>query len=250
MPIQGVKCLCQPEGGSFEKAIECLKSGRGKALGCHHSFLAIESMSQEFGKDRPNTVSVTETQKGDWGCHRSVYIQRKFPFFISPDNSYRPWKGIVFHSILKSVGQKDSIKEMRIEKTFRFNEKNYALSGQFDCYDTRYKTLVDLKEVKAIVEKWLPYEHHIEQTNLYAHLIRSIGLEVRKIECHYFDSEKSKVVDIPMWSEEGCLKYIEEHLPPLADALDSQTLPPYKKIMKCSRCDVIDKCHEFLSAGV
>ena len=248
MPITGISCACG--NVNFDDAIQCTKSGRAKELGCSHSFIMIESVEKEFKKDRPNGISVTETLVGDWGCHRSVYLQKKFPFYINLQNSFRPWKGIVFHSILKSVGQKDSIKEMRIEKTFRFNEKNYALSGQFDCYDTRYKTLVDLKEVKAIVEKWLPYGHHIEQTNLYAHLIRSIGLEVRKIECHYFDSEKSKVVDIPMWDEEKCLGYIEKHLPPLVDAIDSQTLPPYKKIMKCSRCDLIDKCHEFLESGV
>ena len=247
MPITGISCACG--NVSFEKAIECLKSGRGKELSCSYSHLCIRAMSEEFGKDRPSELSVTEIQKGEWGCHRAVYLQRKLPFFISPANYFRPLKGTIFHKIL-AYGQKDSIQEMRIKKIFRFNDKNYSLSGQFDYYDSKYRTLIDVKEVKQIVEKWLPYEHHIEQTNLYAHLIRSIGLDVRKIECHYFDSEKSKVVDIPMWNEEKCLGYIEKHLPPLADAIESQTLPPYKKIMKCGRCDVVDKCHGFLEGGV
>lgn len=247
MPIQGLKCKCGEV--TFEKAQECLKSGRGKELGCIHSFIAIESMEQEFGKDRPSQISVTQIQEGDWGCHRAVYLQRRFPFYIEPSNYYRPWRGTSFHKILTSTSQKDSIKECRVTKTYRFNEKSYTLSGQWDYYDSKWKILVDVKDVKSIIPKFLPYAQHIEQVNLYAHLARSIGLEVKRLECHYFDASHSHIVSLPMWSEEECMSFIEKHLVPLADAIEKSELPEYKKILKCSRCEVSEKCHAFVRSG-
>lgn len=248
MPLVGFSCKCGDL--PFNETIACAKSGRSKEFGCEQSFIALESMHEEFGKDkRPGGLSVTEIMQGDWGCHRSVWLQKKFPYYTDPTDLYRAWYGVTFHKLLNAP-QHNSIREFRISKVIPTAMKDYFVSGQFDYMETERKILADVKNTKSIVEKWLPYDHHIIQVNLYASLARSIGLHVDRLEIHYFDQEGSFVSPVDVWKEEDCLDYFYKNLIPLADAIDNKEIPSYKKIKKCNYCPVLKKCHEFLDGGI
>ena len=243
MPLKGFECKCGK--GDFNVAIECVKSGRAKALGCHHSAIMLESMSA--AEKRPEMISVTELMQGDWNCHREVWLKKKFDYYEKPESLYRAWHGTQLHKML-ACDQTNTIKEMRITKEIRVCEKSYWFCGKFDYYDAANKILADVKTVKEIVEKWLPNEHHVVQLNLYACLAASVGFNVRKLELHYFDNKRSHITEARLWKEEECLDYLYKNLIPLSIAIERQEIPTYKKIRKCDYCSVREKCHEFLEA--
>lgn len=116
------------------------------------------------------------------------------------------------------------------------------LSGTQDYYQKSLKLLRDYK-VTGVSQYNSDQKHWIHQQNIYAYMLRQIGEEVETIEILAFFRNWSKmkakwakksenypkqpsvVIPLEVWSDEKCLKYIEDRVRLHVEALEVDKVP-------------------------
>ena len=171
---------------------------------------------------------------------------------------YWAFRGQIAHKILEAANlHPDAIKEKRFFKTW----EGIEISGQPDLIIPSQKVLKDYKTTKAVptyVNKdgvILAYENHRVQLNLYRWLIPH---EIEEMEVVYYSMEETLICPVEIWPEQSTKKtemtvdrYLEENLVPLKMALDSETMPPYKRNWACDEyCGVADICYRELKKEI
>lgn len=169
----------------------------------------------------PYSLSVTELID-------SPYIwslKQQYSDYVEVEASDMMWSmiGQIGHEIASRSGS-NIIKELRMNMEFG----KWKLRGKFDIFDISTKTLVDNKFTTFWTLVYNPEgkpEWH-RQTNVYAYMMRKMGLDVQKIQIITWlrdlnKTEKLKAdrpssdivpIDIPVWSDAECEAYINSRL--------------------------------------
>lgn len=85
---------------------------------------------------------------------------------------------LFFETALRTLGIEHIEFERRLTGTYKVGGKAVAVSGQFDAYDTKTRTLWDFKVVKAYAAKMGPKQDYVAQLNAYSSLIAQTGKPV------------------------------------------------------------------------
>jgi hypothetical protein len=99
------------------------------------------------------------------------------------------------------------------------------------------------------------YDNHRTQVNLYRWLV---PYPVEELEVIYYSMEETLICPVEIWPDEPDKKsditvdrYLEENLVPLHEALESGTMPPYKRHWSCDDyCGCSDICYRELKKEI
>lgn len=136
----------------------------------------VDAVTKEY-QYKPKQYSVTALLKGS--CQ--AVLERRYGHLVEQDVSEMIWAlfGSAVHSILENAQETDS----QLKENYLVIDVNgYKLSGIFDLYDEKTKTVTDYKTAtawKVIFDDWDDYR---QQTLMYAYMLRKIGFECDKGE--------------------------------------------------------------------
>ena len=136
----------------------------------------VDAVTKEY-QYKPKQYSVTALLKGS--CQ--AVLERRYGHLVEQDVSEMIWAlfGSAVHSILENAQETDS----QLKENYLVIDVNgYKLSGIFDLYDEKTKTVTDYKTAtawKVIFNDWDDYR---QQTLMYAYMLRKIGFECDKGE--------------------------------------------------------------------
>lgn len=125
----------------------------------------------------PNEYRVTSLLKGV----RETILERRHHDKIERDVSDMIWLlfGTAVHNTLESYQEGDE--EMK-ESRLKIPVGDYILSGQFDLYNAKTKTITDYKTCSVWKVIFGDFEDWRRQTLIYAYMMRSIGFKVDRGE--------------------------------------------------------------------
>lgn len=143
-------------------------------LGLPEPFVQMASSDYQY---KPDRYSVTSLLKGT----RETILERRHASEIEQDVSECIWMlfGTAAHSILESQQETaDQIKEASISTVI----DGTTISGRFDLYDSKSKTITDYKTCSVWKIIFGDYEDWRKQILIYAYLMRKTGFEVNRGE--------------------------------------------------------------------
>lgn len=246
--------ICERTGEQvpFGECLQCARERTGRRLDCPFDEATIEGMI--FHNKHKTDISVTMIS----GCHRAIFIERHFDFYVMPRRRYWAFRGQIAHKIMEeSRLHEDAVVEKRFEKEWQ----GIPVSGTPDVIIPSQKVLKDYKTAKAVPSylnkdgQILAYEHHRTQLNLYRWLVPH---EIEEMEVIYFSMDETLICPVEIWPAEAKRKtemtvdrLMEENLVPLKMALDSGTMPPYERGWRCDEyCDVSAICYRELKKEI
>ncbi len=153
-------------------------------LGLPQSF--VDMAARDYVQDT-NEYRVTSLLKG----LRETILERRHDDKIERDVSDMIWLlfGTAVHSILERYEEKThELKEERLKIPLG----DYVLSGQFDLYSAKTKTVTDYKTCSVWKVIFGDYSDWRQQLLIYAYMLRSIGFEVDKGEVIAIMKDHSK----------------------------------------------------------
>jgi hypothetical protein len=246
--------ICEKTGDKlpFEACLECAKTRINRKLDCPFDEATIHGMILNETKREGITITMIA------GCQRATFIGRHYETYVYPSGLYWAFRGQIAHKILEQAKlHSDAIREKRFYKAW----EGIELSGQPDLIIPSQKVLKDYKTTKA-VPTYLnkegtvnAYENHRVQLNLYRWLIPH---PIEEMEVVYYSMEETLICPVEIWPEESTKKsemtvnrFFEENLIPLKMALDSETMPPYKRNWACEEyCGVSEICFRELKKEI
>ena len=203
----------------------------------------VQAVKKEY-QYKPKRYSVTEILKGS--CQ--VMLERRFSNTVDQDVSDMIWLilGTAVHKVLENAQETDDqIKEGKIEIPVG---DGYVLSGIFDLYDAKRKTVTDYKTAscwKVIFNDWSDYR---KQLLMYAYMLRKIGFECDSGEIIAILKDHSKmkakidstypqypVYKVTFNFTDDDFKEIEEFINQRFDELKKAEKTPTEKLIACSR---------------
>lgn len=202
----------------------------------------VQAVSREY-QYKPKRYSVTEILKGT--CQ--VMLERRFSSSVEQDVSDMIWLilGTAVHKVLENAQETDEqIKEGKIEIPVG---DGYTLSGIFDLYDSKTKTVTDYKTAscwKVIYDDWEDYR---KQLLMYAYMLRKIGFECEngEIVAILKDHSKSKakfdcnypqypVHKVQFHFTEDDFKEIEDFINNKFEEIKVAEITPVNNLVECS----------------
>lgn len=146
----------------------------------------VEAVTREHTY-KPKQYSVTALLKGS--CQ--AVLERRYDDLIETDVSDMVWAifGSAVHNILENAKETDT--QLKENKLY-VDVNGYKLSGIFDLYDEKTKTVTDYKTAtvwKVIYNDWTDYR---KQLLMYAWMLRKIGFECEHGEIIAFLKDHSK----------------------------------------------------------
>lgn len=153
-------------------------------LGLPTPFVTMASSDYQYTEGR---YSATALLKGV----REIMLERRHHFEIEQDVSEMIWMifGQAVHSILeKSEESEHQFKEVKLAE--EINER--IVSGQFDLYDAKTKTLDDYKTCSVWKVIYGDYEDWRLQLLIYAYLLTVAGFPVDKVRVIALMKDHSK----------------------------------------------------------
>lgn len=148
---------------------------------------AFVEMAQRDYIYEPNEYRVTSLLKG----LRETILERRHHDEIEQDVSDMIWLlfGTAVHSVLEHQQEADhEIKETRL----KMEVDGYILSGQFDLYDAKTKTITDYKTCSAWKVVFGDYSDWKKQLLIYAYMMRDAGFPVERGEVVALMKDHSK----------------------------------------------------------
>jgi hypothetical protein len=148
---------------------------------------AFVEMAQRDYTYAPNEYRVTSLLKGI----RETILERRHDAEIEQDVSDMIWKlfGKAVHGVLEHQQEADhEIKETRL----KMEVDGYILSGQFDLYDAKTKTITDYKTCSVWKVVFGDYSDWKKQLLIYAYMMRDAGFPVDKGEVVALMKDHSK----------------------------------------------------------
>jgi len=148
---------------------------------------AFVKMAEQDYKYEQNEYRVTSLLKGT----RETILERRHHDKIEQDVSDMIWLlfGTAVHSVLEhhEVGEYE-IKEHRLKIPIG----NYILSGQFDLYNSKTKTVTDYKTCSVWKLIYSDFEDWKQQLLIYAYMLQQKGYKVKKGEVIALMKDHSK----------------------------------------------------------
>jgi hypothetical protein len=251
--VRGFICEKTGEKMPFEDCLECARTRLNRKLDCPFDEATIAGMI--FNQVIKKNISVTMIS----GCHRGTFIGRENDSYVYPSQLYWAFRGQIAHKIMEEVDlHEGEVKEEQFLKEW----EGIEISGTPDLIIPSQKVLKDYKTSKSvpsyrskttgIIYAW---ENHRVQLNLYRWLV---PYEIETMEVVYFSMEETLICPVEIWPEEAKRKsemsvdrYMEENLIPLTMAMDSGTMPPYRRTWACDDyCDVSELCYRELKKEI
>lgn len=139
----------------------------------------FEQIAQSWYKYKPKQYSATSLLMS----LRELMLKRRYNDEIEQDCSDLIWAlvGSGVHKALEEYGENHyELKEERLEEVVY---KDYKLSGYFDLYNAKTKTITDYKTTStwSVIYK-NDYPKWEKQLNIYAYLLEKAGFEVEKLQ--------------------------------------------------------------------
>ena len=151
---------------------------------------AFVTMAESDYQYKDKRYSVTSILKGT----REIILERRHHDKIEQDVSDMIWLlfGTAVHSILEQHEEADH--ELAEEYLILDLENGYKLSGRFDLYNAKTKTVTDYKTCSVWKVIYKEFEDWRTQLLIYAYMLKSIGFEVEtgEIIAMMKDHSKSK----------------------------------------------------------
>ena len=251
--VRGFICEKTGEKMLFEDCLECARTRINRKLDCPFDEATIAGMI--FNQVIKKNISVTMIS----GCHRGTFIGRENDSYVYPSQLYWAFRGQIAHKIMEEVDlHPDEVKEKQFLKEW----EGIEISGTPDLIIPSQRVLKDYKTSKSVPSYRskttgiiYPWENHRVQLNLYRWLV---PYEIETLEVVYFSMEETLISPVEIWPEEAKRKsemsvdrYMEENLIPLTMALDSGTMPPYRRTWACDDyCDVSELCYRELKQEI
>ncbi|MFC1885589.1 hypothetical protein ACFLZM_00815 [Thermodesulfobacteriota bacterium] len=250
--MQGFICERTHEPIPFNDCLECAKSRINRKLDCPFDEATIAGMI--FHQKNKTDISVTMIS----GCHRGVFIQRHYDFYVYPSQLYWAFRGQIAHKIMEESDLHD---DAVVEKRFVKKWDGIEISGTPDIIIPGQKVLKDYKTTKQVPTYLnkdgvvLAWDNHRTQLNLYRWLA---PYDIETMEVIYFSMEETLICPVRIWPEESKKKsvmtidrHLKENLVPLKMALDSETMPPYARCWQCDEyCTVSGICYRELKKEI
>lgn len=135
-------------------------------------------------------ISVTQITGG---CKRKTFLERTQDFYIEPDKKLPTFRGTLIHSLIEKGNTKEIKKakwlvEHHMELPVTTKSGSWVLSATLDAFDTKRKTLFDVKTLQEYaVEKlvtgneegtWSEHisDSYVKQANLYRYIGKKLEL--------------------------------------------------------------------------
>lgn len=151
---------------------------------------AFVTMAESDYQYKDKRYSVSSLLKGT----REIILERRHHDKIEQDVSDMIWLlfGTAVHSILEQHEEADH--ELAEEYLILDLENGYKLSGRFDLYNAKTKTVTDYKTCSVWKMIYKDFEDWRKQLLIYAYMLKSIGFEVEtgEIIAMMKDHSKSK----------------------------------------------------------
>ena len=151
---------------------------------------AFVTMAESDYQYKDKRYSVSSLLKGT----RETILERRYHNEIEQDVSDMIWLlfGTAVHSILEQHEEADH--ELAEEYLILDLENGYKLSGRFDLYNAKTKTVTDYKTCSVWKMIYKDFEDWRTQLLIYAYMLKSIGFEVEtgEIIAMMKDHSKSK----------------------------------------------------------
>ena len=143
-------------------------------------------MAQQEWRVPENTWRVTSLLKG----LKEAMLERRHHDEITVDVADMVWLlfGTAVHHILERQETPDELKEERLRVQFG----KYFLTGQFDLYNDKTKTITDYKTASVWKVIYKDYEDWKRQLLIYAYMLRQLGFNVKKAQVVAFLKDHSK----------------------------------------------------------
>lgn len=250
--VKGFICERTGERLAFEDCLDCAMSRVNRKLDCPYDEATIFGMIAY--QEVRDGISVTMIS----GCHRAVFLSRHYDYYVRPSQAYWAFRGQIAHKVCQEMElQRDAIKEQRFSREW----EGIEISGRPDLILPSQKVLKDYKTTKTVPSylnkdgQILAYENHRVQTNLYKWLV---PYPIETLEVVYFSMDQTLICPVEIWPEEAQKKaeltvdrYLVKELIPLKMALDSGTLPPYRRTWLCDGyCDLKEICFRELKQEI
>lgn len=246
---------------------ECLTCALQRDNECGYDYALLRKMlNRDEEESRQNEIHVTDLT----GCLRRSYYTKRFPMPEFPHETLARFLGVGFHKIVEGS---DDV--MESELPLKYGD----LVGTADVV---YKngTVVDFKFSRWLKIDYLPNSSHIMQVNIYAHMLRGMGREVKELYIQYVDASgpsKCRKCRIPARNINGeircpsCMEFIKgghlgtylarvDLLPPsvveeyistrlesLSNSMALQALPEAETSFLCAYCNYQNECQEDLN---
>ena len=251
--VIGFICEKTGEKMGFEDCLECAKTRLNRRLDCRFDEATIAGMIR-YNYNPKNNISVTMIS----GCHRAIFIGRHSESYVRPSQLYWAFRGQIAHKIMEETHlHDDAVTEQRFAKEW----EGIEITGKPDLIIPSQKVLKDYKTSKS-VPSYLnkegtinAYDGHRVQLNLYRWLAPH---EIDEMEIVYFSMQETLICPVEIWPKKPKGKtdmtvdrYFEKKLIPLKMALDSDTMPPYRRNWTCNGyCDVSEICFRELKKEI
>jgi CRISPR/Cas system-associated exonuclease Cas4 (RecB family) len=185
--------LCSDGLGERPKA-ECLACARNGAA-CGYDYVLLRKMFEMANRTGIHVSDLT-------GCLKLAYLKRTQPVAEYPHEMLARTLGTITHGFLEG------------SDVYLDAELDLDAMGILGRADVVYKDgrVLDLKTTRWIQVERLPYGSHALQVNIYAHLLRKMGREVKDLWIQYIDlsgptkCRKCKVPVRPAGNSYACPK--------------------------------------------
>lgn len=167
-------------------------------------------------------------------CARQVIYKIEQDYVEAPAEYHARWRGEGVHAMAEHGGPFPGvIQERRIRKQFVLDDGFvFDITGQPDWWDVDHRHISDWKSTKVAPNE--PYEDHDRQVNVYAWLLDGgtwddTG-EVNTVtaltaDITYIDPMRSRIIPIPLWTDDAITRMLQRKLQPFADHRRSGTVP-------------------------
>ena len=233
MPFDKFQCVVtgQPVAVADCLAHATSEGGQLAELGCPFTPAILRGIAKAL-EDQPmpnGALRVTQLL----GCAKRVQWQRDHPYPMDPRDGYNLFRGQIGHAIVERYhGAEILLSEERLSAEI----DGVTVTGQPDAVvDTESRHLDDYKTTKRIPRE--PYEHHIEQLNIYAWLLkRAKGIKIKTAAIVYLDMGGVARLAAPVWSRRKTEKFLRERI---AAWQTGATTP---SAWECKSCPLNQEC--------
>ena len=244
-----------------QECLDCALANGNPPCGFDYILLKYLYSKERYRKDEVHVSDIL-------GCARQAYFAKKFKLPVEPHKQLIVSYGTIQHELLEAMEDDKFTAEQILSN-----------SGLVGTADVVYKDgrLLDYKTTRNINKKYLPRKKHKLQVNIYAHMLRQEGQEVKSVAIQYMDfigpskcpTHKAFVVpgleypkcpicdlespdfhmgallcEVELMPEEEVGMIIEDSVSYLQTCLDEETIPEPTPDFLCRYCPFISWCEE------
>ena len=169
--IKAEKILCSAGKGEITKP-ECLACALAGNNTCGYDYTLMKYMHEE-----PNREGIHVTDL--CSCLRKAWYTRKVPVSWYPHDRLVVKLGTAVHEKLEGYEDENFTPELSLNA--------FGIEGKCDVWFQKIGRIVDYKTTRWITPSKMPYGSHAEQVNIYAAMLRAMGMEVRSAAIQYID---------------------------------------------------------------